>query len=141
MNIDPKYGLSRAGLDADYEREEQRASKLIFEARFILDTLDRNQQKVAQKNYAQAAEIEERLADYCAKKGLTQRYFVEQFRATDCWARAGNLYRASELCDEMLARDDLTDRLREHLQKYSEALQSRLARLNEMASEPVSSET
>jgi hypothetical protein len=72
--------------------------------------------------FAQAAEIEERLARICREEGLTDKSFVHHFSAASCWARAGNFYGAIRLCDELLARPDVPDRLRKRVHQYSESL-------------------
>jgi hypothetical protein len=41
------------------------------------------------------------------------------------WAQAGNFYQSLAICEQLLTRADLPDRLRERVQSYSQALRSR----------------
>jgi hypothetical protein len=96
----------RSGLEAQLLREQQ-------------------QDETAAEKFAQAAEIEERLSSVCEAKGLIEKALVHRFSAASCWAQAGNFYRAIALCDSLLARTELSDRLRQRVQEYAAAVRAR----------------
>jgi hypothetical protein len=127
MNQPLTHSISRQGLDASFEAEERHKSKLLLEARLLRE----QQQEEAAARFAQAAQIEERLSEICAARGLYEKSFVHQFSAASCWAQAGNFYHAITLCDELLARPDLPDLLRRHIQQYVVTLRMRRSQLYE----------
>lgn len=124
MGRQPARGINRRGLDAAFEAEEARKSALILEARLLRE---QRQDEAAAQRFAQAAEIEERLADTCEAKGLPEKSLVHRFSAASCWAQAGNFYRAITLCDDLLSRPDLPDRLRRRVHDYTVTLRARRA--------------
>ena len=71
--------------------------------------------------------IEERLSDICEAKGLVEKSFIHRFSAASCWAQAGNFYQAIALCDDLLTRADLPDRLRQRVHDYAQTLRVRRA--------------
>ena len=113
-------GIARQGLDADFESDEARKSNLLLEARLLAA-----QGEDAAEKFAQAAQIEEDLARRCAALGLAEKSSVHQFSAASCWAQAGDFYHAILLCDELLSRADLPERLRQRIQDYSATLRQR----------------
>ena len=117
-------GISRHGLDAMFEAEEVHKSNLILEALLLRE---QQQEDKAAAKFAQVAMIEERLSDICEKKGLIEKSFVHRFSATSCWAQAGNFYYAIALCDDLLARADVPDRLRQRVHDYANTLRLRRA--------------
>lgn len=122
MDQQPAQGISRKGLDAVFEAEEALKSELILEARLLRE---RQQDEAAAEKFARAAEIEERLGDLCEAKGLVKKSLVHRFSAASCWAQAGNFYRAIMLCDDLLGRSDLPDRLRRRIHEYADTLRAR----------------
>jgi hypothetical protein len=112
-------------VDAAFEAEEVRKSNLILEARLLRD---QHQDEAAAK-FAQAAEIEERLAEICTSQSLTDKAIVHRFSAASCWAQAGNFYQAITLCDGLLGRGDLPDRLRSQVGDFANTLRLRRSRL------------
>jgi len=122
MSQHPKRGISRLGLDAAFEAEETRKSSLILEAQLLRE---QQQDETAAEKFAQAAEIDERLSDLCEARGLVEKSFVHRFSAASCWAQAGNFYRALALCDGLLARADLSHRLRQRVEEYAAAIRAR----------------
>lgn len=117
-------GLQRQGLDDVFAAAEARKSNLILEGR-LLEA--RQEWDEAAQKFAQAAEQEERLANHCAALGLSDRASVHFFSAASCWARAGNFYRAIEVCDDLLRRADVSEPLRQRIQDYADALRNRRA--------------
>lgn len=125
MNGQALQGLDRQGLDTAFEAEETRKSSLILEAQL----LRAQQREEAALKFAQAAEIEEHLAERCEARGLDEKSFAHRFSAVSCWAQAGNFYQAIALCDALLARADLPARLRQRVQQYAMTLRGRRTQL------------
>jgi hypothetical protein len=123
MNQQPARGISRQDLGAAFEADEARKSRLILEAQLLRE----QQQDEAAAKFAQAAVIEERLSNICEAKGLVEKSFVHGFSAASCWAQAGNFYHAIALCDVLLARPYLPDRLRQRIYDYAQILRARRA--------------
>ena len=126
MSQQPARGISRKGLDAAFEAEEVRKSNLILEAHLLRE--QQKEDKAAIK-FAQAAGIEGRLSKICEKKGLVEKLFVHHFSAASCWAQSGNFYHAIALSDDLLARTDLPNRLRQHIHDYTHTLRARRAQM------------
>ena len=118
-------GVSSRGLDPALAEEEARKSALILEARLLRKQLD---EEAAADKLAEAARIEERLADACAAKGLVEKSLLHRFSAVSCWAQAGNFYRAIALGREVLLQPGLPERLRTRVEEYVQTLRQRRAR-------------
>ena len=118
----PMRGISRQGLDAAFEAEETRKSELILQASLLREQGD---EETSSMKFAEAAAIEERLRDQCRAQGLVPKSFVHAFSAAGCWARAGDFHHSLMLCDELLARVDVPDRLRRRVGKYASTLRTR----------------
>lgn len=116
--------ISCAGLDAAFHEEETRKSKLMLEAQVLRE---RQQADAAAANLAEAAAIEERLADVCEEKGLLRKAWVHRFGAVCAWAQAGNVHSAISCGDRILARPDLPERLRLQVANYVQDLRRRRA--------------
>jgi hypothetical protein len=125
MNEQPKKGISRQGLDSAFEAEETTKSKLLPEAQFLRA---QNQPDEAASRFAQAAELEQRLAAACESKGLLEKAWVHYFSAVSCWAQAGNFHEAITRGDELLKRSDLPTRLRLRVLEYTQTLRLRRAK-------------
>lgn len=125
MSTQPKRGISGKGLDAAFDAEDLRKSNLILEGQFL--RLQGNLDEAASR-MAQAAEIEERLADLCEEKGLREKARLHRFSAANCWSQAGNLYDVLRVCGELLADDGLPEQTREQVQKLVGTARSLLAR-------------
>jgi hypothetical protein len=119
------HTISRQGLDASFEADEARKSKLILEGQLLRE---QQQWEGAASRFAEAAAIEEHLSELAKSKGLMEKSIVHAFSAASCWAQAGNFYRAIRLSDELLAREDLSDPLRVRIQEYADVLRTRRAR-------------
>jgi hypothetical protein len=118
-------GINRQGPDQGFEAEEARKSNLILTAQLM-----RAQQKQdeAATSFAEAARIEERLSEECESKGLLEKSFIHRFSAASCWAQAGDFYHALALCDDLLARADLPERLRQRVMEYAHTIRIRRSR-------------
>jgi hypothetical protein len=122
MSNQAPRGISRRGLDANFDEQEVRKSNLILEARRLRD---QRQDEAAADRFAEAAAMEERLADACEAARLVEKSYVHRFSAVGCWAQAGDFYHAIRICDVLLDRADLPQRLRDRVQDYSQALRQR----------------
>src|SRR5437016_14434852 len=58
-----------------------------------------------------------RVREVAADGDRVEKSFVHRFSAAHCWAQAGNFYRALALCDGLLARADLSHRLRQRVEE------------------------
>jgi tetratricopeptide (TPR) repeat protein len=125
MKAQRKQGVSRKGLDVTLAEEEAHKSNLILEAN-LLKAQGRYQD--AADRFAEAAQIEERLSEMLLQKGLLDKYFVHRFSALSCWAQAGNIYYAIVMGEELLARADLPERLRQRIQEHVQLLRVRRVR-------------
>jgi len=122
MSRQKRQAISREGLDSAFIEEETRKSNLILEAN-LLKAQGRHQEAADQ--FAEAAQIEERLSEMLAEKGLMDKYFVHRFSAASCWAQAGNIYQAIVMCEELLARSDLPKGLRRRIQGHLQTFRAR----------------
>ena len=122
MSKSQGHPIGRRGLDAAFGAEEARKSNLILEAQLLTAQY---QLDAAADRFAQAAEIEERLADLCAEAGLPEKSWVHRFSAASCWARAGDFHTAIGLGEQMLAHADVPPRLRQRVQDFTRALRQR----------------
>ncbi|MGH9752861.1 MAG: hypothetical protein ACREA2_08750 [Blastocatellia bacterium] len=122
MTQQSTHGVNRQGLNQGFEEEEARKSNLILTAQLMRA---QQRQDEAAANFAQAARIEERLSEECESKGLLEKSFVHRFSAASCCAQAGDFYHAIALCDDLLARADLPERLRQRVMEYAHAIRIR----------------
>lgn len=118
----PMKGIPYAGLDAAFEAEETRKSDLMLQASLLRE---QGQDEDAAMKFAEAAAIEERLRDQCQAQRLLPKSFVHGFSAAGCWAQAGDFHHALTLCNQLLARTDLPDRLRRRVEEYAATLRTR----------------
>jgi hypothetical protein len=77
--------------------------------------------------FAQAAVIEEELADASLKQGNRVPAFRHQFSAVGCLAQAGNWHAAILLGEHLLSQPDLPAALRMQIQEYTGILRQRRA--------------
>lgn len=120
--MDTGKGISRQGLDAAFLAEEGLKSSILLQASLLRE---QGEAEEAAWKFAEAAAIEERLRDRCAEMGLWEKSLVHAFSAAGCWAQAGDFHHAIVLCDHLLARTDLSERLRSRVQDYAAALRAR----------------
>ena len=90
---------------------------------------EQGQAEDAYLKFAAAAAIEERLRDRWMELGLTEKFYVHAFSAAGCWAKAGDFHHALTLCDALLTRSELPERLRQRVQQYDGTLRNRRAAL------------
>jgi len=137
MNAEPRWGISRQGLDAEFEAEEARKSRLLLEAAALRAQGD---ESPAADRLAEAAAIEHSLASRCEAAGLQEKSLVHRFSAAGCWAQAGDFHHAITLCDQLLSQPDLPEPLRKRIGDYAAALRARRAQWYAgLTAEPVGS--
>lgn len=109
-----------AGVAAD----EVQKSNLLLQAQLLRS---QGQTDSAADLFAQAAQIEERLARARLQLGQREQAFAHQFSALSCWAQAGNWHLAITLGEQLLAEPDLGASLRAQVQDYTQLLRKRRA--------------
>jgi hypothetical protein len=122
MSESANQGIERRGLDTAFEADERRKSNLMLEGQWLSA---QHQPDAAADCFAQAAEIEEHLADRCVEAGLAAKSHIHRLSAASCWARAGDFHTAIRLGDELLAHADLPPRLRQRVQEITQTLRDR----------------
>lgn len=118
------------GLDEAFKAEQTRKSNILLEAR-LLDA--QSLFDASAEKYAMAARIEEQLVVRCQDLGLQEKAWHHHRSAIGCWARAGNLYTAIQLGDELLADPALPERLRDRVQSFQVTIRARRRGLAERA--------
>jgi hypothetical protein len=124
MNDPQANGSGRPQPDEAFTADEARKSSLILQARMLSA---QGQADQAAGRFAEAAQVEESLAQRCAAAGLHDPAAIHLFSAASCLAQAGNFFRAILLCDELLARPGGTKRLRQEVRQYALTLRARRA--------------
>jgi hypothetical protein len=125
---DPRAdGTGRPPADEAFTADEVRKSNLILQARLLSA---QSQPDEAAARFAEAAQVEEQLAQRRAGQGRHDDAAMHLFSAASCWAQAGNFFRAIFLCDDLLGRSGGTERLRQQVRQYALALRARRARWN-----------
>jgi hypothetical protein len=124
MNESSLRGISCEGLTEAFADDEARKARLILEARLCREQQER---EIAAAKFAEAATIEEQLAETCANAGLREKSHVHAFSAASCWAQAGDFYEAIAICDQLLAEPTLPSRLRDRIESYANTLRARRA--------------
>jgi hypothetical protein len=115
-------GVGEPDPDKSFAADEARKSNLLLEAQLLRA---RQQTDEAAVKFALAAELEERLAEACLRRGLRTEAWAHRFSAAGCWAQAGNFHEAITVGDELLADPDVPPGLRERVQAYTTALRRR----------------
>jgi hypothetical protein len=83
--------------------------------------------EITAAKYAEAAASGERLRDACLDLNLREEAWVHGFGATQCWAWAGDLFRAIAARDLMLEATDLKPRLRSAVADLAQTLRDQRA--------------
>jgi hypothetical protein len=102
--------------------DEIRKSNLLMEAQALRA---QGQADAAADRFAEAAELEERLAESAAAAGNRAAEWQHALSAAGCWAQAGNFYAAITITDELLAVPDLPSNLRTQVTAYAAAIRAR----------------
>ena len=101
-----------------WEKDAQKG-KLLIDARILHE---RGQEDAASELYAVIAPLEEELMQHCQSVAVWPVFFSHAFSAIHCWAKAGNFYRARQLCTAILIHPETTPALREKAELILSAL-------------------
>jgi hypothetical protein len=116
-------GIDVSVLPQSHWDKSQIKGQLLTEARALWESGDRK----GRSAYAKVAIMEEDLMQECLQFGVIQKYFIHAFSATHCWIKSGNLYRAEQLCQEIMAQKELSSELaakgKELMEKIDDELQ------------------
>lgn len=104
------------------QTKETYKSNLIIEANFL--KIQGRYQDAAGK-FAQAAQIEEQLAEQWLAQGKETEAAIHQLSALSCWGQAGDLYRAITMGEQLLTQSYLSSIQRADLLDYVHQLQQR----------------
>lgn len=104
------------------QSQETDKSNLIIEANFL--KIQGRYQDAARK-FAEAAQIEEQLAEDWLNQGKGTEAALHQLSALSCWGQAGDLYRAMTMGEQLLMKSDLSNSQRSDLLDYLRQLQQR----------------
>jgi hypothetical protein len=115
--------ISRRGLSARFIQDEKETSRLILEANLLKF---QQRRKEAARKFAQAARLEMKNSDELLLPGLLDLYYIHRFSAASCWAQAGNLYQAIQICEELLDGFELKPPLRQRIAEYLDVLETRV---------------
>jgi len=129
-------GVDRSNLPDALVAAERRKSNLILEANLLQY---QGQYEAAADKFADAAEIEEQLANQLQALSKTEKAFIHHFSALSCWVQAGDLHRALVLGQQLLRDNNLSPNQRQQVSDYLSTLRGRLAQwMSQWASEPAS---
>jgi hypothetical protein len=117
-------GISRKGVSEAFCQREREVSQFILESRLLQAQGHFDE---ATRRYAEAARLEEVQCEELERLGLHEKYWVHYFSALSCWGQAGNLFRAMEMAEALLARPNLPERYRERVREYRDQLRARQA--------------
>ncbi len=118
------HGIKRNGLDPAFDAKEARKSELLLSAQMLRA---QGQDEAAAARFAQAAAVEEQLAQQATEQGLREKSWTHRFSAAGCWAQAGDFYHALAWCHDLLSQGDLPEPLRRQASTFAEILRSRRA--------------
>jgi len=104
------------------QTNETYKSNLIIEANFL--KIQGLYQDAAGK-FAEAAQIEEQLAEQWLAQGAGTEAAIHQLSALSCWGQAGDLYRAMNMGEQLLTQSYLSSIQRTDLLAYLQQLQQR----------------
>ncbi len=112
-------GISRNGMEPEWIARESTKSNQLIRAWMLQEQGDVD---TAVDLYAQVAETEEELADYCLRIGLSEKAWHHQFAAASTWASAGDLHRALQQCEKMLNDKTVSAAMFKEVRDYAEKL-------------------
>jgi hypothetical protein len=121
MNPEANRGFDRSHLTPDFIAEEARKSDLLLQAALLRE---QGQEELASARFADAAEIEEQLANRAEEAGDTERSLRYRFSAASGWAQAGDFHHALSLLRTLSERADTSPSLRERIQSFTETVRA-----------------
>lgn len=104
-----------------YPEEEKRKSELLLQAAMLRAE---GQEKLAADRFAEAAAVEERLAQLADAEGLAERAARSHFSAATAWANAGDFYHALELLYTFEQRAGAPEALKARARAFAETLRA-----------------
>ena len=102
-----------------YPEEEAQKSRLLLQAALFRA---QGQEEAAASLFAQAAALEERLAERADAGGDSLRAARSHFSAASAWANAGDFYHALELLQAFERRTDTPEPLKARARAFAETL-------------------
>jgi hypothetical protein len=102
-----------------YPEEEGRKSALLLQAALLRAE---GQEDLAATRFAEAATLEERLAQRADSEGDVLRAIRSHFSAASAWANAGDFHHALTLLQLLEQRADAPESLKAHVRAFAETL-------------------
>ena len=102
-----------------YPEEEVQKSNLLLQAALLRAE---GQEELASSRFAEAATLEEQLAQRAEAEGDTLRAIRSHFSAASAWANAGDFHHALTLLQTLVQRADAPEPLRVRAQAFAETL-------------------
>ena len=102
-----------------YPEEEKRKSNLLLQAALLRAE---GQEELAASRFAEAAELEEQLAERADAAGDANRALRSHFSAASAWANAGDLHHALTLLQILEQRPDTPEPLKARVHAFAETL-------------------
>ena len=115
-------GISIKGMTPEWQAREGEKSNKMLRA-WMLE--EQGEADRAMTLFAEVAEEEEQIRDYCHSLGLFDKAYINAVSAAGCWARAGDLYRALQGYDALLNDPTLTPRMRNRVCELADKLRER----------------
>jgi hypothetical protein len=108
--------------DNRFVADDARKSNLLLQAELLRSQLRTDE---ASRRFAEAAALEEQLAEACLASGRRAEAWKHRFSAESCWAQAGNFHAAILLGEQLLNETDLPPKLRAAVDQYTATLRQR----------------
>ena len=102
-----------------YSEEEGRKSGLLLQAALLRAE---GQEELAASRFAEAATLEEQLAQRAEADGNAQRALRSRFSAASAWANAGDFHHALTLLQALEQRADVPEPLKVRVRAFAETL-------------------
>ena len=102
-----------------YPEEENRKSNLLLQAALLRAE---GREELAASRFAEAATLEEKLAQRADADGNVQRALRSQFSAASAWANAGDFHHALILLQVLEQRADAPEPLKVRVRAFAETL-------------------
>ncbi len=109
----------------DYNAEDARKSNLLLQAALLRE---QGQYERAASLFAEAAAIEERLAESAEAQGDTPHALRHRFSAASGWAQAGDFHHALALLSILEESSDTPPSLRERVQAFTRVVKEQRER-------------
>ena len=116
-----KHGISIEGIAPEWTAKEIDKSNRLIRAGILesLGDLD-----TAFSLYAEVAEMEEQITEYCLHIGLSEKSWINAMSAASCWAKAGDLNRALQGYETLLQDKALPAKTQERIYALADKLRA-----------------